>query len=64
MDSEYTLFNSQNGEGNSNAADRQARLKGRFSVHQIVYPDDDDASTIDENYDVPSITSSIEDQLT
>lgn len=34
------------------------------SIHQIVLPDDDDGSSIGDDYEVASITSSIEDQLT
>ena len=35
------------------------------SVHQIISPDDDDAnSSVDENMEIASIASSLEDQLT
>ena len=35
------------------------------SVHQIISPDDDDGnSSVDENLEIASIASSLEDQLT
>ena len=43
---------------------KRPALQNRDSLHEIVNPDDDDASTIDENYDIGSLSSSIEDQLT
>lgn len=54
---------SSNGDGTPERFQKKT-LQNRESVHEIVNPDDDDTSTIDENYDIASLTSSIEDQLT
>jgi hypothetical protein len=36
----------------------------RQSVHEMITYDDEDTSTVDENFEVASLSSSIEDQLT
>ena len=61
MTSDYVPFRTQVSEENGLKHDGP---KNRQSVHQIVLPDDDDSSSIGENFEVASITSSIEDQLT
>ncbi len=55
---------SSNGNGTPERYQKKPELQNRESVHEMVNPDDDDASTIDENYDIASLSSSIEDQLT
>ena len=56
---------SSNGENNTpERYQKRPPLQNRDSLHEIVNPDDDDTSTIDENYDIASLSSSIEDQLT
>lgn len=61
--SEYRLFDSRPGEENG-APTNPKQLSNRQSVHHIVEPDDDDSSSIGEDFDVASIGSSLEDQLT
>lgn len=61
MTSDYVPFRTQTSEENGR---KHEAMKNRQSVHQIVLPDDDDTSSVGENFEVASITSSIEDQLT
>ena len=66
LTSDFTQYpSSSKGKDNPDGRfKKHGTVKNRESVHEIVNPDDDDTSTIDENYDIESLASSIEDQLT
>lgn len=61
--SDYTLFDSRPGEENG-VPNKSRSITNRQSIHHIVEPDDDDSSSVGEDFEVASIASSLEDQLT
>ena len=65
LQSDFVPFSGRNPSGEGNKESSKISRSKQQSIHHIVSPDDDDdASTVDENYDIASLTSSIEDQLT
>ena len=66
LQSDFVPFSRTNPLEEGNKGSPKISRSKQHTIHHIVSPDDgdDDASTVDENYDIASLTSSIEDQLT